>query len=259
MSGKHNNGLAWPTNGKSNVRYAKYLITVITLIFPTEGVGLALAIGIASGSASGLSQWWSTPSFIVSAFSLRGGDRHPHGARPRHPHWARPRLPPPGSTSATTPRHGARLRPLARAPATPPPRPRPRHAHGARPRPPSRPKGLGLSDPPPPSTGLGHGHPQGALPPHGARSPHLTGLGRPTPPHAMGLGLGHPTATPTGHPHASRGSVSATPTGLGLGTLLMGSALALGLGLALGAQPDMYKYFNHVHTFYDLYAITILA
>ena len=51
----------------------------------------------------------------------------------------------------------------------------------------------------------------------------------------------------------------------------MGSALALGLGLALGAQPqtpatifndsvnDMYKYFNHVHTFYDLYSITILA
>ena len=161
-------------------------------------------------------------TIIVSAFSLRGGDRHPHGARPRYPHGARPRLPPPGSTSATTPCHGARLRPLARASATPPPRPRPRH--GARPRPPSHPKGLGLSDPPPPPTGLGHGHPRtprvlaSATPPRGSATAtrkghcHPTGLGHPTsrgsaaPPHTMGLGLGHPTATPTGHPHASRGS-----------------------------------------------------
>ena len=243
MSVKHNNGLAWPTNGKSNVRYAKYLITVITLIFPTEGVDLA----IASGSASGLSL---QPRRRGSATIPRGlAPAPPWGSTPAPPrHGARPRLTPPGSTSATTPRHGARLRPPARASATPPPRPRPRH--GARPRPPSRPKGLGLSDPPPPTglglghprtprvsasatppTGLGHGHPQGALPPHGARSPHLTGLG--------------------------------------LGTLLMGSALALGLGTR--AQPqtpatifndsvnDMYKYFHHVHTFYDLYSITILA
>ena len=144
-------------------------------------------------------------TIIVSAFSLRGGDRHSHGARPRHPHGARLRLPPPGSTSATTPRHGARLRPLARASATPPPRPRPRH--GARPRPPSRPKGLGLSDPPPPrglakATRKGHCHPTGLG--------HPTSRGSAAPPHptpwasASATPLPRPRATPMPHGAQSR-------------------------------------------------------